>query len=383
MWIKPMFSTTMNDNSVQDGNWEDFFKLSYNWRFQTYTPKDALYAISAEAFQTNRTFNELLRIYFSGEGEPKHGSMLDVQLFLTPLQWLYLNYCMGPYSVNSVGDGVGWFKQRALLFNCYTDVARAGDQGWSDLHWKVPYSDPVEIRPKEIWGDEDTNSTLTLEQYKPEFRDGEWTHIAVVILPEQVAYYINGVQANRWDISAWIGFKLPNDKVVGPYCNFGLDRIELPDAPSTVDEIKVYTKVTSENLGRDQMLRDFTAGRYYDRGSYVSPLLHLPKGSKMQGINWTEFFPKTLDPNGTRITVKLLDPQGTLLRELRHGINVDALNLPMTDFRLKIEMDAAPKPVELQPGVPQPACLVDTPVVDDITIYYTVQEEVLLWELVE
>jgi hypothetical protein len=260
------------------------------------------------------------------------------------------------------GNGVGWFKQRALFFDCYTAALRGGGVGQSTMYYKVPFADPNELHPREIWRD-----PATFDYYRPEFRDGEWTHLAIVILERQAIYYINGVQARSWTI--------PVDKT---FLNYGIERIELPDFPCTVGEIKVYTEVGNEAMARNQMLMDFGAGRYYDSGTYISPLLHLPRGAKMQGVSWTEFFPKTLDPNGTHITVKLLNGQGGVVRELHGGINTELINTPMSDFRIKIEMEAQAKPVQ-----GQPYCLVDTPVVDDISIYYNIQEEVLLWELVE
>ena len=359
MWVKPMWSNTTNDNSVQDGNWEDFFKCRYNWQFGPYTAKDG--SRGSTGFQTQDQYNRFLRIYFSGVGNEDTGSLLDVKFFLHPLQWLYTNYTMTNNNLYA-GNGVGWFKQRALFFDCYTAALRGGGVGQSTMYYKVPFADPNELHPREIWRD-----PATFDYYRPEFRDGEWTHLAIVILERQAIYYINGVQARSWTI--------PVDKT---FLNYGIERIELPDFPCTVGEIKVYTEVGNEAMARNQMLMDFGAGRYYDSGTYISPLLHLPRGAKMQGVSWTEFFPKTLDPNGTHITVKLLNGQGGVVRELHGGINTELINTPMSDFRIKIEMEAQAKPVQ-----GQPYCLVDTPVVDDISIYYNIQEEVLLWELVE
>jgi len=378
MWIKPMFSNTTNDNGVQDGNWEDFFKVPANWRFAPYTAKDGSSGATSSSLQKN-TYNQFIRMYCSGLGSEDMGSMLDVKFFLQPLQYLWVDYCpthasvrMTPFgpTVMRGSDGLGWYKQRAVVFDSYTAELRQWGQ-FTDpaLYAKlppVPYTThPNHETPgctKDVWWD-----PTTFMNYRPEFRDGEWTHIAVIVLEQQALYYINGVLIHSW--------YLQPDKT---FLNYGIERIELPDAPCTVGEVKVYTKVDNEAAGVHQALMDFGAGRYYDSGTYISPLLHLPSGAKMQGISWTEFFPNTLDPDASDITVKLYNGQGALVQELDDGNNTEIINASLADFRLKIGIEATAKPVQ-----GQPYSLMDTPVIDDITIFYTIQEEVLLWELVE
>lgn len=387
MWVKPMFTNVLNDNSVHDGNWEENFKDFRMWRFTPWTEKThgSQYtggSYTGRSGAVDRQYHTLVQVYFSGKGanpadpaDPitKQGALLDVKFFIQPLQMLYKDFTVTSSGSYPFVYGAAWYKQRALFFDAYTQALRTGNPLSFDPLAKVPTAEPVEVHPPEIWGqyiDPDNPNVDTFDYYTPEFRDGEWTHFAVIIQSNHIAYYINGGSP----IKEW------NTQIDKAFCNNGIERIELPDFPCTVDELRVYTLGTSD--GTSMLQQDYAEGRYYRNGTYISPLLALPKGSIVQGINYTEFYPRTLnpinpnDPYGTHVTVKLMTPSANPNVDneaavLTSGSNSTIINKPVGDFRIRIEMGSSPNPA------------LDTPVLDDITIYYTVQEQILLWELAD
>jgi hypothetical protein len=413
MWMKPMFSLTQHDHSVQDRNWEDMFKWNQNWRYQTNWRDGAgnLHGDSG-SYVRGPNYNQLLRVYFSGLGAPlsggnpltRNGSLLDLKLFLQPLQYVLDDYTCrcsyGNWQVFLVG--MCWYMQRALYFDAYSNAMRGGawnkalypdnpvnQNWWPSVHDLYPH--PTDWPAHEVWWRSDDGNVDTFQDYNnpnavgnegrfPEFRDGEWVHVAAVILKDQTQYYINGEppKLNGSPMPA-LTCKDPTTGNVVPFSNYGIERIDLPDSACTVGEIRVYTLSKYQGLSQaDEIVRNhFEEGRYFSTGTYLSPVQTIPKGSRIQSINWTEFFPRTMDCANTHdnyIKVILCNDSGGEQATLSHGNNTEVINADLTDFKIKVKIEAHPK---------NGGALMDTPVVDDITITYIVQEQILLWEIMD
>ena len=160
-----------------------------------------------------------------------------------------------------------------------------------------------------------------------------------------------------------------------------------PSDEQTYQVLVIPSEPGAASTAREYLREHLDEGRYFDEGTYISPVFHLPKGTSLEGVNWMQFIPRTLDGDETGVTVYILDEDGRPLRdeqgyeiELNKPDNSYAIGSLADTFRLKVEMEALPRDQLDEIGV---LCLMDTPVVDDITIIIACREEVLLWELME
>ena len=405
-WWKPMYTCSRNDNSVWDGNQEDFMKANhtrrYDWLaddmprqndlqrwqetdqgFFSYWSDLPYWAILPQGVLSGLTEHELWWLRNSGSS------------FTMKCQFHPIAYDVGEWD-----PGLGTTEKAKYMFypgrEMYFSIWGSSDELWGQRKEDFPYRDEPDMDPETGTGFPDGTAL--------NFNEGEWVHIAIVSAPWETRFYINGVIP--YDLNDVVPFKwtFPESEYdVMPNYFFNAFNIST-DIVGTVDEFRQYASPNaSANDGENLIVDSYEDGRYFDDGTWTSPVLRLPVEAQIIGINWTEFIPRTLDTDikrpstgerNTDVIVRLLNKNGVIASDgegdsiiLYSPLNTRNLDVDLGQvqdfdgqFRVQVKIQAEAKSSDKDS---EHNARLDTPVVDDITILYSKGEEILLWEIVE
>ncbi|MFH1550189.1 MAG: hypothetical protein ABIH04_06480, partial [Planctomycetota bacterium] len=372
-WWKPMYTCSRNDNSVWDGNQEDFMKANHNRRFKW---MEGNYPMSGDLGVWKRSDQDFFGFgtdlpywslfpegVFAGFSEDELGwlrnsfSEFSLRYQFHPILYdegIFYMYPGGPEDAKYM-----FYPGREMYLSFRGAGELWGHNLWGQRKDNFPYRDEPDMNPETGTGFPDGTAL--------NFNEGEWVHIAIVSAPYATRFYINGVIP--YDLNAVLPFEWefsPNDYERMPNYLFRVLNLS-GEIVGTIDEFRQYaspiaTAVDGENLVTDS----YEDGRYFDYGTWIPPVIRLPGETQIIGINWTEFIPRTLDTairrastgeRKTDVIVSLINKNGVIASDskgesiiLYNPLNARYLNVDLGQvqdfdgqFRVQVKIQAEAK----------------------------------------
>lgn len=199
---------------------------------------------------------------------------------------------------------------------------------------------------------------------------GEWVLMTGVFDATHSELFINSEQASGPNGST---FNLTN--VFSTNWGIWSSRVKPAIAHSTMGDLRALRDARSAiDVGID-----YLDGRYHSTGSWTSPLLEIPGGKDVRflGIAWTELVPDQLASGGVELSVDVEPGAGFAADAGPFADPTANHQIGATGRRFRIRAD-----LSAQPSMGE--ALIETPVLDDITIFFDRGEtEILSWETLQ